>query len=636
MEKDTKIVSGECKALVLDVLNAAQKETATSRQGIVGKYERSAKFLHGLFYACFALLIIFSFLRDRSGELTVRVFLLFSVIGVGIFPDRASLFFDIAYRKTFLSQEKSSESCVYFDSLSKLDKLSCSDCVCASIDSFIDFETPQPIAAYFGGRAFDIRQIESRENYEFLNFVALTEKYIDDGKTHLFDKFASDLPSSSSNEKISFRLKEKEFCFDTALKESDEVKTAYIRGKVSELISHCNDFYLNGRNMPLDDSVKSNILQNASEFISLGCEVVAFAKKCNPDISLVSSRVIHKNLTFMGFLVYKYSLGDALTEFLDVCADNDIQPILFGNYSKQKADFLISDIKDRFELQICDCKGFSASCTVAEELLSRYDVFLNADEPMLDSMLDVIKKNGYRACTFCDKDVSFPEKKAFFDVSCARNRVDLDEGTGSALAFGKGVVNTIFSDLQELSNKLMLGMQYGAMSLISKIAILFLSVLFVPHTMTFLQIVFLLCIADPIAVFLISDAHIFDARPINFNTKKLNYISLALIPALILLVSAITSALSEIELVENIISVSFFFELLRSACVILFEPKIYKNEKIISCFVACILFALMCVFSGYFAGLFGVASHAVTILEAVVALLLFFAIRILISKKLKL
>ena len=203
----------------------------------------------------------------------------------------------------------------------------------------MDNEKFSPLCFFSNGSIFKNADLSSASNSSFAFTVANTEKFLSETLFKNKDIFSSFVQKTS--ERVSFRKKDESFKFDTVLFEGNDYKKAYIRGEITEVLECSSKCKFNGKLISLDGDSKAHILNNAEKFLSRGLNVIAYAYTANPEITLSSSHIIHKNLVFSGFFVCKKTLSDECDSFFDLCLRNDIQPVIFmtGNLENVKLSF---------------------------------------------------------------------------------------------------------------------------------------------------------------------------------------------------------------------------------------------------------------------------------------------------------
>ncbi len=611
-EMGTRILSGSCRCALCEICD--EKTQVKSTDGFVSKTKKQADTLSCITYALFFVFLLVSFFVTRDGHLAFSCFELFVIIVASAVFENIDIFLDILYKRTFVAKN---QLCA-LDGFGAIEKISELDCLAFDGDYLFDGERFAPKAFFCDGAA---RLLEGGKIYNNPLFEAMTllEGNIPSSVIDFdYDKHLAYFMGKFPHHAMSYRLKEASFPFDTVAIEDENSKTAYIRGELDRVLDCCSRVVVNGITTPLDAGTVDSILKSANEFLKRDYSIFAYARTQNPDLSLKATQTVHRKLTFCGFLVCKKSVSKKGVELLEKCAVNDIQSLIFMDGDVEKVGHFFADSKELSSLKLVDCRSINADASTLKQLISNYDVFLNASVELRSLMCSYIAKSGYKLGVFNSEKmpICFDGECTLFCDSEGQNNCDVS----AVLYNGIASLGDALDKTEAFITKASMAIEYSGVSTLLKLFVFFISFFVGNSLITTVQALTLAFVCDLAVVHLILGSEMKAVRQVNYAGHHKSIVkqiaTVAITVSAVALASLFAFWFNDITYFDAIVSISFVLEVLFSASYVLFYGKSLKKEKSLYFLWLALLFLLGCAFLHFLGAFFGVFGGVLTILLA--------------------
>lgn len=633
--KGSRVLCGSCRCAICKIV---EKGSSVSEKtgGAVSKIKKQFSMYSYCLYAAFLILSVIAFLRSSDGAFAFSTFAFFVIIIAGAIFEHGDDFLNILYRKIFLdNKEKNISSAI--NGVDAVEKISELDCICFEGDELFDDDNFSPKAFYCDS---NLHMFDKICNNSFFEAFVIVENLLPssnvklDCKKHL-SYYESRLAPTSSM----YRLKDSSFSFDTVMLKNKQTSIAYVKGDLSRILNCCTRAFVNGKSMLLDDDAKDSILKKANEFLKRGYNVMAYANVQGAELSLESSQVLHKKMTFCGFLVCAKTVSSSGAELLSKCEFNDIQPLIFMNGELENIKRLFDESVAMSDIKIVDCRNAKPDASLARQLVSKYSVFLNSSEELRTMMLNVISKSGYKIGAVNSEKLVFLREAAYviFDsrIGFDCNDKDMSCNSDVVLRYGVESLNNVFCKTEAFINKAEAVIEYSMISAFLKLAIFLISFFAGSAAFTDVQTALLTFWFDFAVIHLIIKGEletIYKNSEVSYTDRKIKKIVLALVgAAAVALASLVSFLINDISFSKNLVSVAFVFYVLFSSSYLLFNNVLSKKEKVIYYIWASVMFLLACVFLPFFGRIFGVGGDMSALVAAIVAFLVFLILKSIIK-----
>lgn len=115
----------------------------------------------------------------------------------------------------------------------------------------------------------------------------------------------------------------------TTIHQSEDTFVSYTKGAVDELLNRCSSVLIDGKIMPLNDSLIEEIVDKNQSFATDALRVLAFAKKDWSDLPEdITSETIENDLVFLGLLAMMDPPREEVKLAIDNCHRAGIRPVM--------------------------------------------------------------------------------------------------------------------------------------------------------------------------------------------------------------------------------------------------------------------------------------------------------------------
>ena len=222
----------------------------------------------------------------------------------------------------------------------------------------------------------------------------------------------------------------------------------YLRGNARTILKKCTKYNIGTSEIPLDPSLKKNLLTVISEYEKINTSVLAIAvTKSGKNTVLAENYTVstENSLTFIGFITIKAPLLEGSPITIDKLKNNNIKLIINSSGSSTE------DISAAKSLGLCKSEKEilterAISLMTDEEIsatISSYSVFMDFTNPSMRKAIAALKDNGYKVAYCADSltDISVLEQ-ADIGYTYADIPQDIKKSIGSKKHIPKKPGNT--------------------------------------------------------------------------------------------------------------------------------------------------------------------------------------------------
>ena len=636
------IESGTCTCVSVESASVSNKNPVLEMQHKFITSSNSYKFASRIssfaliLVSFFAIIILFADILQKK-EMSI-VFFDFSscfVLACGVFVSSFPLLLRFNLAK-FLLRDLESKS-VYFKNASAVDRLAEVDCAVLDTDMFFSMDSPVPMAFYASNNMIlsENAKLSDVGNSSFFDVLLTTElgaadfspvsqKYLQGLRKCFGSKLMSDAKL------LSYRLTDDEFPFDTFLFENAAGDTyASVKGEITSLIRCCSTVSLGNKILGFDDGLKNSVLSAAANLVLLGCEIVAYAKNSNADISLDNTHLSHKRLTFLGFAAFRKGQAAWSDEFFSMCKKTDIEPV-FIHYGTANEINIYKKSSEHFAARsFVDCEHIGESIADMRKALLSYDGFLNPSEAQCNSLLVALSQNGTK-CAYISRQNKANYKDQYFDFAlhnCETGEENDADECSIVCAKSLGAVTSAISSALQYKGSLVSILSFFCFLCFCKVFLLPLSLFTDNIVFTPLKTALFVFVFD-----LLSFCVFIDNKKIKeVDLKKSEYVFsfksslvFALLTVITLFISKIFSLFDYGSDLEILGSVSFLVQLILPPLYLIFEEKLHISESLLIYLLAILILITLCVMFSPVGVIFGVISDVKILIAAVLSSVSFF------------
>ena len=583
----------------------------------------------------FAIVTLFvDILLKKEAQMVFFDFSSYFVIACGVLASSVSLLFKFSF--CFLSLRELEEKGTHIKNASALDYLSRIKCAVLDTDMFFNMDNPNPIAFYTNNDILLKENIKMSEVRSSSFFRTLLSTEINSSLSSVADKYSVSLQKCfgkefvSDDKLISYRFKDDDFPFDTFLFESASgQKYATVKGELSSLIRCCTTISLGNKAISFDDGLKNTVLSAASSLNSMGCEIVAYAKNSEADISLDNTHLSHKRLTFLGFVSYAVGQAASCDEFFSLCERLDIEPVLIHYGTANELNMYIKSSEHFRKRSFVDCKKIGEGIENIKNVLSKYDGFINPSEKQHKALLKALSQNNIKYAYISRQNEKGHKKEEqadlIFDNCTDYNREG--EEADCKVKYSLYSLASVISSAIKTKSRAKKILNFVAFLCFTKAFLVPLGLFTDTAVFSPLKTAILVFVFDLLSIFIFIDNKKIKDISLNkhewhFSLKAISVF--ALLPLFVLFISKLFSLFSYDSELSIIASVSFFSQLLLPCFYLIFKEKLQMSEKLLFYLFSILIFITLCVMFTPFGKLFGVISDVKILIASIIASVIFF------------
>ncbi|NMC11994.1 MAG: cation-transporting P-type ATPase [Chloroflexi bacterium] len=127
----------------------------------------------------------------------------------------------------------------------------------------------------------------------------------------------------------------------STIHEHDHQEIAFVKGAPREILQLCNSISINGEDIPLDNSMRQEIIDANDEYASNALRVLALAKRnIKPQPGGYSIENVEKDLTFLGLAAMMDPPREEVAEAVRICREAGIRMVMItGDYGLTALSF---------------------------------------------------------------------------------------------------------------------------------------------------------------------------------------------------------------------------------------------------------------------------------------------------------